>query len=133
MKFPDALRPTFARLREKLEDADRPLIDRLAFSVFGSAVNEVQRLQDVTKKFSANIVGSEAFANYCGGEWQMLGTEKLKGVEKSVKVLAPAASDLTVAEAKELVQRADQGLSDAEHLVILHRESQRPLERVGAR
>lgn len=109
------------------------LTDRLAFSVFGAAVNEVQRLQDVTKKFSANIVGSEAFANYCGGEWKMLGSEKLKGVEKSVKVLAPAASELTVAEAKEAVERADQGLSDAEHLVILHRESLRPVEAVAAR
>ncbi len=109
------------------------LTDRLSFSVFGAAVNEVQRLQSVTKKLSANIVASEPFANYCGGEWKLLGVEKMKGVEKPMKVLSPAESDLTVAEAKEAVERADQGLSDAEHLVILHRESQRPVERAGAR
>ena len=109
------------------------LTDRLAFSVFGSAVNEVQRLQSVTKKLSANIVASEQFANYCGGEWKLLGTEKMKGVERAMKVLEPAESDLSVAEAKEAVQRADQGLSDAEHLVILHRESLKPIEQTGIR
>ena len=108
------------------------LNDRLTFSVFGGAVNEAQRLQTLTKKFKTNIVASHAFANYAGGEWNMLGSEKLIGVEKAVKVLTPGVN-LTVAEAAEAVERSDQGLSDAEHLVILHRQSQKPVERVGAR
>jgi hypothetical protein len=38
---------------------------------------------------------------------------------------------LSVAEAVEAVERSDEGLSDAEHLVILHRESQKPSNRVA--
>ena len=58
------------------------LRDRLTFSVFGSAVNEVQRLQNLTKKYDHSVVASEAFVNYCGGEWQTLGQEKLRGVRQ---------------------------------------------------
>jgi adenylate cyclase len=107
------------------------LSDRLTFSVFGGATNEVARLQVLTKKFGTKIVASHGFANYCGGEWDMLGAEKLRGVERAVKVLSPGSAGLSVAEAVEAVERSDEGLSDAEHLVILHRESQKPSNRVA--
>ena len=59
------------------------LKDRLTFSAFGSAVNEVQRLQELTKKYPHNIIASEAFAGYSGGSWTTLGQEKLRGVAGS--------------------------------------------------
>ncbi len=107
------------------------LSDRLTFSVFGTAVNEVARLQTLTKEFSTEIVASHEFAKYCGGEWEMQGTEKLRGVERPVRVLSPGAEGLSVAEAVEAVERVEEGLSDAEHLVILHRESQKPANRTS--
>ena len=44
------------------------LSDRLTFSAFGSAVNEVQRLQVLTKKYPHQLIASKDFATYCGGE-----------------------------------------------------------------
>ena len=44
------------------------LTDRLTFSAFGSAVNEVQRLQMLTKKYPHSLIASKDFASYCGGE-----------------------------------------------------------------
>ena len=41
------------------------LKDRLTFSAFGASVNEVQRLQELTKKYQHNVIASEAFADYC--------------------------------------------------------------------
>ncbi len=67
------------------------LKDRLTFSAFGSAVNEVQRLQVLTKKYSREVVASQAFAGYCGGEWITLGEEKLRGIRQKVTVLQPRA------------------------------------------
>ena len=50
------------------------LAERLSFSVFGSTVNEVARLEALTKKFETPIVASEEFTSYCGGEWEALGS-----------------------------------------------------------
>ena len=40
------------------------LAERLAFSVFGSAVNEAALLETLTKKFATPIVASEVFTTY---------------------------------------------------------------------
>ena len=56
------------------------LRDRLTFSAFGASVNEVQRLQELTKSYRHNVIASEAFAGYAGGGWTTLGQEKLRGV-----------------------------------------------------
>ncbi len=53
------------------------LAERLSFSVFGSTVNEVARLEGLTKKFATPIVASEEFTSYCGGEWEALGVGTL--------------------------------------------------------
>lgn len=45
------------------------LNNRLTFSAFGSAVNEVQRLRALTKKYPQNVIASQDFASYCGGGW----------------------------------------------------------------
>lgn len=63
--------------------------DRLAYSVFGSTVNEAARLEGLTSKYHQRIVGSEAFKDYAGGDWQQLGEEALKGVQKPMAVYAP--------------------------------------------
>ena len=70
------------------------LNDRLTFSAFGSAVNEVQRLQMLTKKYPQNLIASEEFATYCGGGWITLGKEKLRGVKEKLTVLSPDLTDI---------------------------------------
>jgi adenylate cyclase len=105
------------------------LKDRLTFSVFGPAVNMVQRLQTLTKKYSRKIVASSAFAGYSGGEWQKLGREKLRGVDEAMTVMAPSVLEEAAGEEKH--SPAETGLSDAEQVVLLHRETHRPEERKG--
>ena len=100
------------------------LKDRLTFSAFGSAVNEVQRLQALTKKYSREVVASQAFAGYCGGEWTTLGEEKLRGVRQKITVLqprAPAPADFMSKRAFGEVPEA--ALSEAEQVILLHRDA----------
>jgi len=105
------------------------LKDRLTFSAFGSAVNEVQRLQGLTKKYSQEVIASQAFASYCGGDWTTLGEEKLRGVGQKVTVLLPKSplEPLKIDDAYDDV--AYDGLSEAEQVMLLHRDakSRRPL------
>lgn len=96
--------------------------DRLTFSVFGTAVNEVQRLESLTKKYPSEIIGSDDFAGYCGGEWELFGTEMLRGIEQPVKVYAPPAANLPESAPHQNGGQSGEQLSEAEHLVILHRE-----------
>jgi len=97
------------------------LKDRLTFSAFGQAVNEVQRLENLSKKYKTPIVASDEFALYSGGNWNMLGTEILRGTDYDMKVHSPieggkgAITDYVPAsKAREL--------TDAEQLVLLHRD-----------
>ena len=101
------------------------LSDRMTFSVFGAAANEVQRLEGLTKKYAVNIVASEQFANYCSGAWTKLGTEKLRGVELPMQVFSPNDADKMANAAREAVEPGDRHLSDAEQLIMLHRETQK--------
>ncbi len=105
------------------------LKDRLTFSVFGPAVNGVQRLETMTKKYSTAIVASGAFAGYCGGDWSKLGHEKLRGVNQAMVVMTPSPTDEVASEMKPLP--ADAALSDAEQVILLHRDARRPEERKG--
>src|SRR5690606_17191439 len=65
------------------------LIDRLAFSVFGAAVNEATRLEALTKVYQTAIVASEEFRGRCEGNWDELGEEMLRGVSHPVNVFTP--------------------------------------------
>ncbi|ATU95910.1 adenylate/guanylate cyclase domain-containing protein (plasmid) [Phyllobacterium zundukense] len=105
------------------------LKDRLTFSAFGSAVNEVQRLQGLTKKYSREVIASQAFATYCGGEWTTLGEEKLRGVGQKVTVLLPKSSGQSVQLDDAYDDVAYDGLSEAEQVMLLHRDKKtgRPL------
>ena len=101
------------------------LKDRLTFSAFGSAVNEVQRLESLTKKYGTPVVASDAFKTYSGGEWRTLGTETLVGAKESMVVHAPeaiAGEDSVAAAEADVPKNA---LTDAEQLYLLHRDSRK--------
>ena len=75
------------------------LQDRLTFSAFGSAVNEVTRLQNLTKKYPNQLIASKEFASYCGGNgWVTLGREKLAGVGRKLTVLSPEMTEAVMEE-----------------------------------
>ncbi|MGE3872883.1 MAG: adenylate/guanylate cyclase domain-containing protein [Parvibaculaceae bacterium] len=97
------------------------LRDRLTFSAFGQAVNEVQRLESLSKKYKAPIIASDEFALYSGGNWKMLGTETLRGTDYDMKVHAPFEADKGMV-AEYVPARKGRELTDAEQLVLLHRD-----------
>jgi adenylate cyclase len=102
------------------------LSDRLTFSVFGSAVNQVQRLQNLTKKFPHQIVTSKDFATYCGGDsWLNLGKETLDGIKQKVTVLTPDMSDIAPVEDENGQEKPFDRMSDAEQVILLHRDASR--------
>jgi adenylate cyclase len=104
------------------------LKDRLTFSAFGAAVNEVQRLQELTKKYHHQVIASSAFADYAGGAWTTLGDEKLRGVDEAITVLAPDVSTVTTPEEEHepAFEPVPAGLSDAENVILLHRDQRNP-------
>ncbi|MFF0923114.1 adenylate/guanylate cyclase domain-containing protein [Rhizobium leguminosarum] len=107
------------------------LKDRLTFSAFGSAVNEVQRLQILTKKYGREVVASQAFAGYCGGEWTTLGEEKLRGIRQKVTVLQPRAPAPAINVDESFREAVQNGLSEAEQVILLHRDAKKQVERTS--
>jgi adenylate cyclase len=101
------------------------LNDRLTFSAFGGAVNEVSRLQMLTKKFPHNIIASDEFANYCGGAWVTIGKQKLRGVSQKVTVLYPEVTDVEEFEEDGGAEISYDGVSDAEQLMLLLKDEGR--------
>jgi adenylate cyclase len=94
--------------------------DRLTFSAFGAAVNEAVRLEGLTKSFGTPIVASADFVDYAGGAWEALGEAELRGVDRRLTVHRPGEG----APAEYPIERRDRrlGLSDAEAIVLLHRD-----------
>lgn len=99
------------------------LKDRLTFSAFGGAVNEVARLQGLTKTFNHPVIASQAFATYCGGDWVTLGEKKLRGVEEKVTVLIPGESNMTMTSVEAAESDGLDVRSEAEHVMLLYRNS----------
>lgn len=64
--------------------------ERISFSVIGSTVNEVARLEALTKKLKRPVVASESFAAQAPGAWDDLGQHRLRGVKAPLRVFAPA-------------------------------------------
>ena len=64
--------------------------ERLAFSVIGPAVNEVARLEALTKTLDRPLLVSEAFARHLDRAWDSLGEHALRGVGAPMEVFAPA-------------------------------------------
>jgi adenylate cyclase len=99
------------------------LAERLSFSVFGSAVNEAARLETLTKKFGTPIVASEEFMAYCGGEWEALGSESLRGVNAPMAVFRPTQTERATPARQIAVRSRARDFSDAEAVVLLSRDS----------
>jgi adenylate cyclase len=68
--------------------------ERLSFSVIGPTVNEVARLEGLTKKLGRPVVASELFRTAVprGTKWDALGEHRVAGVRRPLKVFAPSAS-----------------------------------------
>jgi adenylate cyclase len=99
------------------------LAERLAFSVFGSTVNEAARLETLTKKFATPIVASEEFTTYCGGEWQALGSESLRGINAAMAVFRPAQTESEVPAPQIAARSRLREFSDAEAIVLMYRDN----------
>ncbi|MBS3650108.1 adenylate/guanylate cyclase domain-containing protein [Pseudaminobacter sp. 19-2017] len=99
------------------------LNDRLTFSAFGSSVNQVQRLQALTKKYPQSVIASEEFANYCGGSWITLGREKLQGVKEKLTIQHPDIADFSELDDDGSIEISYDGVSDAEQLMLLLRDT----------
>lgn len=64
--------------------------DRLQFTVVGSAVNEVVRVQDLTKQLDAPVLATAPFAAAVPGAWRAVGEHVLRGLETPMPILAMA-------------------------------------------
>jgi adenylate cyclase len=67
---------------------------RLTFSVFGAAVNEVARLDGLTKELGEPVLATKAFADAVAHDWRPLGQHTMKGVGRKMKVFAPGVSSI---------------------------------------
>ena len=59
---------------------------RLEFSVIGPVANEVARLESLTKELKTSVIVSESFSKLLPLNWQCLGFQKLKGINKDLSV-----------------------------------------------
>ncbi len=99
------------------------LAERLAFSIFGSTVNEVSRLESLTKKYGTPVVASETFQASCGGAWERLGTDVLRGVDNPIGVFRPATGERRASDARVAPRGNRRDMSQAESVVLLHRDN----------
>ena len=67
--------------------------ERIDFTVIGPAVNEVARLEGLTKALGRRIVVSNAFSRLLPLDWEALGETSLRGVESGHRVYAPPAAE----------------------------------------
>jgi adenylate cyclase len=67
---------------------------RLTFSVFGAAVNEVARLDSLTKDLGEPVLVTKAFADTLAHDWRPLGQHSMKGVGRKMKVFSPSVSSI---------------------------------------
>jgi adenylate cyclase len=61
--------------------------ERLQFTVVGAAVNEVVRVQDLTKQLVCPVLATARFANAVAGSWRPLGEHILRGFETPMPIL----------------------------------------------
>jgi adenylate cyclase len=67
---------------------------RLTFSAFGAAVNEVARLDGLTKELNEPVLASDRFVTALGEHWRSMGRRELRGVGRKMKIFAPAISSI---------------------------------------
>ena len=61
--------------------------ERLQFTVVGAAVNEVVRVQDLTKQLGCPLLATATFADAVAGSWRPLGEHRLRGLETPMPIL----------------------------------------------
>jgi adenylate cyclase len=64
--------------------------ERLQFTLVGSAVNEVVRVQDLTKTLGHPVLATGPFADVVPCPWRPLGEHTLRGLDKPMPILTPA-------------------------------------------
>ena len=64
-------------------------VDRLDFTVLGSAVNQTARLETVAKRLDEPVVVSPAFAEACDRDFASRGRHQLPGLDDPVEVYVP--------------------------------------------
>ena len=62
---------------------------RLAFSVIGPTVNEVARIETMTKSLQQPVLAGEKFARLLPDKWKTVGKHKLEGVLEPVELFMP--------------------------------------------
>ena len=62
--------------------------------MFGSAVNEVARLDGLTKSLGEPVLATKAFADAVEHEWRDLGKHKMRGIARKMSVFAPGFSTI---------------------------------------
>lgn len=65
--------------------------ERVTFSVIGPTVNEVARLEALTKELERPVLASANFVQHTDSPWTSLGEHALRGVGKPIEVFVPAA------------------------------------------
>jgi adenylate cyclase len=63
--------------------------ERLQFTLVGSAVNEVVRVQDLTKTLGHPVLATGPFADAVACSWRPLGEHGLRGLDKPMPILTP--------------------------------------------
>ena len=61
--------------------------ERLQFTVVGAAVNEVARVQDLTKQLGHPLLATASFADAVAGPWRPCGEHLLRGIETPMAIL----------------------------------------------
>lgn len=65
------------------------LPERVSFSVIGPTVNEVARLEALTKTLGHAVLATESFARHLPEDWVGLGRHQLRGVGAPIEIFAP--------------------------------------------
>ena len=101
------------------------LKNRLTFSSFGAAVNEVERVERLSKVYKRSVVASEAFVGYSGGDWDLLGTEVLRGMGHQTTLYSPSAWEFSGTAATSETEEQQIATTDAENVMRLYRAQPR--------
>ncbi len=62
------------------------MLDRIEFTVIGSAANEAARIEGMCKNLGVNFVLSSEVRNHLKGDWQSIGNHALRGVSEEIEV-----------------------------------------------
>jgi adenylate cyclase len=66
--------------------------ERLQFTVVGSVVNELVRVQDLTKELNCPVLATALFAKAASGQWSSVGQHQLRGFETPAAILTPSTT-----------------------------------------